>query len=505
MIVLYTKLKGKRVFIKKKLLYIYFFLCSCDKFYDKVSEFTGLDQSLIFELLLPINEAELYFFVRPENLDENLSRLIITSGSFNSASVNSLYVEMMNASERLENLSFLGRINSSDHQILKKIVDAVVRNLLQLLGKQEYLNNSKDEIQISSSDAENSFDSMQIGLIDLTTGLTEENQIEIDDEIFYNFNTSDIMEEDHALSDFYDPNIKGLTEGWDIRVNDKKYEKASFDEDFMLKFLRCLTNENNINPEPEWDRDEDLTTEEKVTKKLKRSKSDDDLQFVDDMSDYFGENTGKWKLRQRSNGRVVRSPLTRMSLGANKTTKKVKSNLFNDEEVVKWEKSKGSDDMSKLMSSTCKDYKNLNQCLDKDYKIPRKSYNGPNPRPPIHISTKDSKTKPNMIHYFQKRVDSLAPYESPSGYRLTERRTPASVSNFINTETIHVIDDDDEEDDNNNKDKVLQKGPAKRKLFNISPKKQPKIFKNRKTDYNFPGNLFSSSFSRNSSGRRQNL
>jgi len=421
---------------------------------------------------------------------------------------------MMNASEQLENLSFLGRINSSDHQILKKIVDTVVRNLLQLLGNQEY--NSKEGMKIASTDAENSFDSMQIGLIDLTTGLTEENQMEIDDDIFYNFNTSDIMEEDRQLSDFYDPKIKGLTEGWDVKVDDKKYEKASFDVDFMLKFLRCLTNEDNINPEPEWDRDEDLTAEEEeVAKKLKRSKSDDDLQFVGDVSisDSFGENTGKWKLRHRSNGRAVRPPLTRMSLGANKTTKKVKSNLFNDEEVVKWEKSKGSDDMSKLLSSTTKDYKNLNQCLDKDYKIPRKSYNGPNRRPSIHSSTKDSKmlkqeTKPNMMHFFQKRVDSLAPYESPSGYRLTERRTPASVSNFINTETVHVIDDDEEDDKNNNnnkEDKVLQKGPAKRKLLTISPKVQPKIFKNRRTDYSSHDNLFSSGISRNSSGRRQNL
>ena len=106
---------------------------------------------------MPLYEAEIYFFVRPENLDESLARLLITSGSFNSATVNSLYIEMTNASEHLEHVSFLGKINHSDHELLKKVVDNVIRNLLELIGQQNL--------------SEDIFECTQIGLIDLTKGL----------------------------------------------------------------------------------------------------------------------------------------------------------------------------------------------------------------------------------------------------------------------------------------------------------------------------------------------
>ncbi|KAL7022607.1 hypothetical protein ACKWTF_012310 [Chironomus riparius] len=451
---------------------------------------------MIFELLMPIFEAEIYFFVRPPNLDESSSRLLITSGSFNSATVNSLYIEMINASEHFENVSFLGKIKNSDHQRLKKIVDVAVRNLLELTSQQNL--------------SEDSFECMQIGLIDLTKGLIEEDQKyhkNPDDETFYDINTSDIMEIDFPLSHFYDPDIKGLKEGWDETVDDDRYINFSYDEEIMSTFLDCLLHDKNEKPIPIWD---SKPQEPVVVEKLKRSKSEDDLQIVcvTSTSDSLGRNTGKWKLRQRNNGKVQHPATTRMSLGnynsKNRATTKVKSNLFNDEEVVKWEKSKGTEDMSKLMLSTSKDYKNLTACLDKDYKIPRKSYNGPSPRPSIHNS-KDSKmlkqqAKPNMMHIFQNRVESIVPYDSPSGHRITGN-SPESVSNFINVETIHVIDDD--EDDNNNKhstiDRALQKGPAKRRLLSISPK----IFKNRRTDYKPYDSLFSSNANRNSTSRRK--
>ncbi|XP_070494072.1 uncharacterized protein [Chironomus tepperi] len=459
---------------------------SCDTLYEKVCEYTGLKKIMIFELLMPVYEAQLYFFARPGNLDERLARFLFTSGSNNSAAVNTLYVEMINASEHLENISFIGKVNSSDHQILKKIVDFAVRNLVDLLNKPIC--------------PEDSTESKQMGVIDLTTGLSNEDEDgeKSEHETFYDINTSEIMESDLPLSHYYDPDIKGLVEGWDERTDSKN---NNYDEKIMSKFLDCVLQKEIDKPRPVWDENPESADEPDVVVvgKLKRSKSDEDIQFVSAVS--VPDSLGKFNLTQRKNDKVKHLSTKRMTLGGYKATTKIKSNLFNDDEVVKWEKSKKVDGMSTLMSSF-KDYKDLG-CLDKDYKIPRKSYNGPSSRPSIHNSSMESKInkqEPKKLSIFQNRIDSLVTYNSPSAYRLTERSTPQSVSNFIDIETINVTDD--EENDNNNnhstRDKVLQKGPAKRKLLPLSPK----MFKNRRTDYKNFDSPFSSNFSKNSSHRK---
>lgn len=481
---------------------IIFFICSRDTFYAKVIEYAGLKGHMVFQLIMPIYGAEIYFFHRSENLDESLARLLITAGSFNSAFVNSLYAEMLNAKDYLSNISFIGKINDADHKLLKKIVEASIQNLLVHVRMQQC--------------TEESVNSMQLGVIDLTSGLIKENQIKHNnpsDETYYEINTSEIMEFDLPLDDFYDPEIRGLRDGWDAKVSDEMFRKNSYDKELMSKFLDCLLDDKNENPIVLLDEDK-VSNKANEDKKLKRSKSDDDLQIVSFMpnTNSYGSYSGKWNLRERSNGKTERPVSTRMSSGLFKSgtrpTSKIKSNLFDDEEVVKWEKSKVSTNMSKLLSSTNKDFKNLTECLDKDYKIPRKSYNGPTPRPSIHSSTRDSKiikqeANPSMMQIFQKRVENLVPYNSPSGHRISERNTPESVSKFFDVETIHVIDDDDENNNNNTSsstnDKNEHKGPAKRRLLPISPK----MFKNRRTDYNYYDSPFSSNVSRNSSSHRK--
>lgn len=493
---------------------VIFETASCKTFEEKVCDYTGLERLKLFQLLMPAYEAELYFFcfLSEDRKKTLFDKQLLTKGYYNNQATNSLCMKIKTSISVLRDISFIGYVEIEEHRVLKRFIDAVLKKLKNHVDKFTSYKQSDEDEEIHVAN-----------VVDLTV-LEEDHESEINDEDFYDINTSDVMEID-TQEDYYDYEMKGLCEGWDDQVELSRFQTYSYDGILMERYVdmsvpnleyeeEMFNEESNETimpsiPEEAESSDLEITEILEPPKQPKIQKIDKNVIRRKSTPHYIPD----YSLKRTELTKVNKPEVRRSTMSNFNEKKKIKSKLFSEEETLKWQNAKKSDmTISEILSmGSSEGLSTLNNNFQ-SFKIPKKTHDesaenrdidnlrktyGPSARRPIH----DQKEQSIGLSFFNSCIKKIVPYDSPSAFKSpSENRAPASISSFIDSKScvIEVDDDEDWPEENNNstlksnESDHTQHPPIKRKLGPISPKK---FFKNR-------AEKSSSDFSFSSTSRR---
>lgn len=418
-----------------------------------------------FEIILPDFKAELYFYVTPFGIAKPANEnLLLINGYFNTAAVNTLEAKMTEKDERLKDVCFIGKVTDGDNEQLKQIFSLVVKEL--------YLH---IQDKTSVEDCPNT-----VELVDLTS-FTD--NMDVDDDIFYDINTSDIAGTDKPLESFYCEEKEGLRDGWDDRVSLNVYLDADFfDTKLLHDYIKsCEENdliiieENNIELPAEYQPRKSLNINFRTGAK--------EISALPMMAKIQQRKT----IHDVSCPRISKPSFSRMapveSISCNSSPQrsepaktKPKSKLFTESEAEKWQKSNSNVSMKQIISDISTEYKNIDDTLS--VKIPKKAPGSPKPRPPIHTDTARKKMfDERHKNFISRAVNRIQPYNSPS-FSYSNKKAPTLVASFFDARDSIMIDDD------NSKSNERIRVPVKRRLLPIdSPQSDKFFFKHRRPNH----------------------